>query len=368
MGLIGWVLFGGAFRPDPPDFEVTEVSVISAAAFEALTAPPSAATEVALPLAPTEDVEPASNSEPDPVAPVAPPEAAAEPEPDAVPEPPAPDVTPEIVQEIPDAPPAPLEPSETVDAPELSERPVPRAAERIAPEPVAPPEDDATPDPVEQAALTPDPTPEPPPEEPAEAQEETAPEESATEITTEAETPSNAPAVSKRPPARRPAPPAQVAETPQPEPQSEPAPESAPEPAPEPRTDSDAVNAALAEALGQSAPASDLPAGPPLTGGEEQGFLRQVEQCWNVGALSTAAQNTIVTIAFSLGEDGKPRPNSLKLIGQSGGTEASARQAYETARRAILICGRQGYDLPADKYAHWKDIELTFNPEKMRLR
>lgn len=46
----------------------------------------------------------------------------------------------------------------------------------------------------------------------------------------------------------------------------------------------------------------------------------------------------------------------------------SATQAFEAARRAILRCGATGYDLPAEKYGQWRDIEMTFNPEKMRIK
>ena len=42
--------------------------------------------------------------------------------------------------------------------------------------------------------------------------------------------------------------------------------------------------------------------------------------------------------------------------------------AFEAARRAVLRCQRGGFDLPIEKYDHWRDIEMTFNPEKMRRR
>ncbi|MBD0866188.1 MAG: energy transducer TonB, partial [Rhodobacteraceae bacterium] len=61
LGLVGWMIFGGVFRSDPLPFEVHEVSVISAAEFEAMTA--GGAEPVVLPLsqpglseAPTLDV------------------------------------------------------------------------------------------------------------------------------------------------------------------------------------------------------------------------------------------------------------------------------------------------------------------------
>ena len=44
------------------------------------------------------------------------------------------------------------------------------------------------------------------------------------------------------------------------------------------------------------------------------------------------------------------------------------RQAFEAARRAIIRCGSNGYDLPREKYGQWQNIEMTFNPEKMRIK
>ncbi|MFT7254284.1 MAG: hypothetical protein ACI81Q_001706, partial [Paracoccaceae bacterium] len=59
---------------------------------------------------------------------------------------------------------------------------------------------------------------------------------------------------------------------------------------------------------------------------------------------------------------------SIRMIGSEGGSDAAARQAFEAARRAIIRCGASGYNLPSDKYDQWRDIEMTFNPEGMRLR
>jgi hypothetical protein len=56
------------------------------------------------------------------------------------------------------------------------------------------------------------------------------------------------------------------------------------------------------------------------------------------------------------------------MIAFEGGSEGEARQAYEAARRAIIICGKNGFPLPADKYDQWRDIEMVFNPERMRIR
>jgi hypothetical protein len=42
--------------------------------------------------------------------------------------------------------------------------------------------------------------------------------------------------------------------------------------------------------------------------------------------------------------------------------------AFDAARRAIIRCGAKGFDLPAEKYAQWREVEMTFNPESMRIR
>ena len=66
--------------------------------------------------------------------------------------------------------------------------------------------------------------------------------------------------------------------------------------------------------------------------------------------------------------DGRPDTASIRLLSSSGGSDAAARQAFEAARRAVIRCGARGFDLPADKYSHWQDVEMTFNPEKMRIK
>jgi hypothetical protein len=93
-----------------------------------------------------------------------------------------------------------------------------------------------------------------------------------------------------------------------------------------------------------------------------------VSSCWNVGSLSTEALQTTVTVAVSMLQDGKPDIATIRMIGSQGGSAAAAKQAFEAARRAIIRCGARGYSLPAEKYAQWQDIEMTFNPESMRIK
>ena len=56
------------------------------------------------------------------------------------------------------------------------------------------------------------------------------------------------------------------------------------------------------------------------------------------------------------------------MIDFTDGSEAAARQAFEAARRAIIRCGASGFPLPAEKYEQWREMELVFNPNGMRLR
>jgi hypothetical protein len=132
----------------------------------------------------------------------------------------------------------------------------------------------------------------------------------------------------------------------------------------------DAVAAALADAT-TSAPPADTPAapsGPPLTGGEKDALRVAVQQCWNVGSLSTDALQTTVVVTVNMTRDARPETGSIRMLSFEGGSESSAGQAYEAARRAIIRCGAKGYNLPVDKYAQWQTIEMSFNPEKMRIK
>jgi len=196
------------------------------------------------------------------------------------------------------------------------------------------------------------------------AVEETAPEETATEIAIADEVPSGAPKSSPRPPARpnRPAPAAETpAETPAPAPQTE----SQTATASSDNVNDAAVEAALADALA-AASAPNVAAGPPMTGSEREGFRVAVNACWNVDPGSQAARVTM-TVGFVLDQSGKV-VGDVRQISAAGGDAGSTEIAFQAARRAILRCQSGGYQLPADKYDQWKEVEITFDPSGMRLR
>jgi hypothetical protein len=351
-----WIAVGGdLFAPTPDtEFEVTGVTLMSVEEFEALTQP-SAVTPpnvTDMPVAPAPSVEPeaprvAATEDPPPIQ--TPPEdsAAPAPDPDPVPVPPMPatEVTDSVAALV--APP--------VSEPDLpvSPRPTPREAPRVAPTPAPAPEPDVetAPEVVDQPTseeVADTPTPETPP---------TAPEEATTEIVTEAEQPASAPLASVRPIARP----------------SRPAPTQTAAPAPEPETPSapsteDAVAAAVAAAVAEAASAPVEPSGPPLSSAVREGFRIAVQRCWNVGALSSEALQTTVVVGFDMSRDGVPDGGSIRLVEFTGGSREAAQQAYEAARRAVIRCGAQGFDLPLESYDRWSEVELIFNPNGMRLR
>lgn len=376
--LILWVAVGDWLfsAPEPQDVEIAEVAMISGAEFDALVAAAAAAPRTT-PSAPAAPTPPAATE----AAPAPAPETAANvpPQP-APPEEAAPDDAPDVIAlappqaEVQDAPPNPIlapviEPSEQ-RLPEISLRPRERPAQRVAPTPAEAPAPDAAPAPDTLAATRPEESTDPV-EVPPDPVQEAAPEEAGTVIETEenrteepVEVASAAPQSSIRPRARPDR---------QPEPETPAAPAVTPaapaaDPAPEPE---DAIAAAVAAAVAEGAAegtggTGTAPVGPPLTSGERDALIVAVKQCWNLGALSSDALRTVVTVGVRMTPEG--RVESVRQISTEGGTEASTKQAYEAARRAVERCGQRGFPLPPEKYDHWRDIEIVFNPESMRLR
>lgn len=361
--LMGWVVFGAWFPSEPLPSNVQQVALISSEEFEKLSQQrqaPQIAPEPA-PLNEPAEVQPAPEPapQPDPEPEIARPEpvAPADPDPQVVE---LPDVQPE--PEVPDTPLAAAEEPEIASlVPQVRPEAAPRPVDRVAPEPVAPPEPDTRIGDVVQPEVAP----EQGAETEQEVQEATAREAASDRIVTEENegedvAASAAPAVSKRP-AARPARP-----LPAPEPQVT---EAAQPAEPESADTASAVQDALAEALAGGADVeAPEPSGPPLTLGEKDALRVAVSQCWNVGSLSTDALKTTVVVAVSLAQDGRPDTGSIRMLSSTGGASSAAQQAFDAARRAIIRCGAKGFQLPAEKYAQWRDIEMTFNPERMRIK
>lgn len=370
-----WIMFGDwLFQPkDMPEVTVAEVSLMTSSEFdEMVAAAPAAAPE-----------------QPAEAKPETPAEQPAEPVKPAETEPPVVEDIPEDVP-VSDAP-QPIEAPEPVAPLADTEQPVPVAPSDVKPKPR--PVDRVAAVPVENTedapeiadTVTPKASEDAAPDAPViEEQPEAAPEEATTQIVTEAvETEDNAPQLPKTaslPPRSRPKDLVKPEEPPQED-------VAAAEPTPEPEaatdTDADAIAAAVAaaasEAPAEEAPAestdtgaatgeSNAPSGPPMTGAETDAMRVAVQACWNVGALSMEALRTTVVVGVSVKQDGKPDSASVRLVSSEGGSDVSTAQAFEAARRAIIRCGSKGFPLPPEKYDQWKELELVFDPNGMRMR
>ena len=367
--LLSWVAFGAWFPSEPLLFEVQEVSLISAEEFERLSQTrraPQVAPEASTLQPPQESAAPEVSL---------PPQQRPEPEP-PTPEPLSPPIPDPVVAETPEQPPEPAEPEVPDTAPGVPEPPETtalvapqpevqqqRPVDRVAPVPVAPPEPDTAVDEIEQPEVAPDVG----AETEQEVQEATAPEAASDRIVTEEnesdEQTVTAPEQSLRPRGR----PIRRAAAPEPEPEAASTPVETEDT--QPQVDPSAVEDALAAALSGGADVeAPEPSGPPLTSGEKDALRVAVSQCWNVGSLSTEALKTTVVVGVTLAQDGKPDSGSIRMLSSTGGSATAAKQAYEAARRAIIRCGSRGFQLPPEKYAQWRDIEMTFNPERMRIK
>jgi hypothetical protein len=369
VAVLGWAILGGVLNSatETPEFQVTDISVVSEAAFAALISDaPRPISEVQQPLTPlaneaTPDAPSADNlprlttvTEPD-----APQDAGISPDLAAVtlvPETSAQIEAPEFGDQpttdqqgatliVPTAPLADQDRGGLQQPDQLAiltpEPPAPRVD--ITPAPKPPTDADKAPE-VEKAT-----TPDGDTTKPAEEATEKAPDQASTEIVTEAKESDSklAPTRTSRPKGR----PAKLAEK---------------------SSGASAIEQALAQAQTEASNQSrttppPTPTGPPLTEVEREGLRLAVRECWNVNPSSEAARIT-VTVALSMERNGKPVAFSIRLLTASEGAQSSVRAAFEAASRAIQRCGNSGYDLPAEKYDRWRDIEITFNPEKMRRK
>lgn len=345
---IGWVLFGGLFTSRPDPVEVREAAMISGEEFQALMDAARQPQEIA----------------PEPV-PAAPEVTAEAPEIDTGPqEPAAPEITdvaepaeepveelaPQISEAAPERPEPPAE--VTIEDAPVDDTPVERQAEVIAPTPAPEPTPEAVQEPEPQEAVIPEETGETI-EQPQDATE--TPQASDRIVTEAAQPPASAPDASLRPPARRPSAPAPVQTAEQPV-----------TPAPQDNAIADAATQAAIDALTSSA-SNTVPTGPPMSSGEKDALRLAVQGCWNVDPGARWAQTT-VTVAMNMTQDGRVVQSSLRMIASEGGDSSTANAAFGAARRAILLCQKDGYPLPPEKFGQWQEIEMTFNPERMRIR
>ena len=106
----------------------------------------------------------------------------------------------------------------------------------------------------------------------------------------------------------------------------------------------------------------------PLLDADRQNALRSaVGRCWNLGTTSAESLQVTVTVFVRMNPDGTPDAGSMRLVAYEGGSEAAAKRVYDAARRAIIRCGQQGYALDPARYDQWRELEIRFNTEWMRM-
>ncbi len=336
VGLIGIAMFGmPLFSADPGEtIQISEVSLITTNDFAALSsgnpAPPAIVPDAVLPKpAEPEPVadEPIGDTDLDPTAPIA------------------------QTDNIGSLPPQTAEPAP------------PKPAKTISNAVVETPTDPVKPLPTPKPAVIDVPTPQEPPKPQPEPEQPSAPKESTTKIVTEADKPDSklAPSSSLRPRGRPKN--LKLAEAPKPKPE--------PKPDPEPISDpvADAIAKAIeddiAKAMAEAASEPAAVVGPPMTGAETSGLVFAIQQCWNVPVGLENDASNVITMGVKLNRDGTLEEEPRRIAPISG-SAAGILQAFEAARRALIRC--QPYDLPADKYETWREIEIVFNPQQMVLR
>ncbi|MBT9244534.1 TonB C-terminal domain-containing protein [Gemmobacter fulvus] len=98
----------------------------------------------------------------------------------------------------------------------------------------------------------------------------------------------------------------------------------------------------------------------PLTRAEIKALRQGVERCWNTAKLSRAALEADIVVAVWLRPDGTVIEDSIALIKSRSGDDEAVAQAYDAAHRALLVCGKTGLPVPLDKYATWRELEMSF--------
>ncbi|OYU40610.1 MAG: hypothetical protein CFE33_00445 [Pseudorhodobacter sp. PARRP1] len=399
--VITWVVLGDwLFAPrelPPPDS--VQVSMVSESDLKAMQ---DAAAKSEKPPAPVPEVKPAARPKPQVEAPppVEPEAAPAE----TAPAQPSPDIPVSDNPQPIEAPPpiAPIaEEEQPIPVPTIDKKPKPKPAKRITDTPVEQTVDTPVEADKPSPEVTDQPTDQPPVEEnkPAESPQDSAAETKPDAVKEDA--PELAPTSSRRPQTRPDKP---VVETPTEDPQvaideqaakdakakadaqakadAKAAKEAKAKADAQAKADAEAADkAALEAALADAAtdaPAqdggqTDIPEGPPMTAGEKEGLRVSINQCWNIGTLSTAAQRIKLTLRVEMKEDGTPDSNGITMTTFSGGDDAAAAQAFEAARRAVIrgvkgCGGKAGYDLDPAKYSEWNVMNLNFDASGMRLR
>ncbi len=107
---------------------------------------------------------------------------------------------------------------------------------------------------------------------------------------------------------------------------------------------------------------TEAPVAAKLTLNEIDAFRAQMRKCWSPPAGARRAEDLVVNVRLSLSPNGAILAGPV-VVNRSQLGDPFFRAAAESVLRAIHRC--QPFDMPIEKYASWRDIELTFDPRKM---
>ncbi|MEM9428861.1 MAG: hypothetical protein AAGA32_05120 [Pseudomonadota bacterium] len=117
----------------------------------------------------------------------------------------------------------------------------------------------------------------------------------------------------------------------------------------------------VAEPSPEPAPPTALPQGPPMTGAEKDRLRVAVESCWNIPVSIDGDTDATVVLVVDLDPNGR-LVGTPRLLEPAFLTDSRMEAAFDAARSSILRCGRDGFELPPEKYAEWRTIEFVFDP------
>ncbi len=149
---------------------------------------------------------------------------------------------------------------------------------------------------------------------------------------------------------------------PEPEKKAPPPPVVAPEPEPQDRLKIDQIQALLDKTPDAPKAPEASPEVAELTISEIDSFRAQMRRCWSFPSGARDGSDLIIEISLSLSSTGAVSRGPV-ITNRQRLSDPYFRAAAESVLRAILRC--QPFTMPVDKYEHWRDLELRFDPRHM---
>jgi hypothetical protein len=97
-----------------------------------------------------------------------------------------------------------------------------------------------------------------------------------------------------------------------------------------------------------------------LTMSELDALRRQIYGCWAVPVGAIGLEEIVVHLRIQVGPDRSVQQVTIQDQARVE-RDATFRTVAESARRAVERCSP--LHLPADKYAEWRDIMMSFSPK-----